>query len=340
MAKRLILQQIRDDGRTEVGVLEGEEVYVSREPGDGITIKSQGVSRKHGIFSAIRNHWFYRDLGSTNGSWVNGAKVEKGQWKLIKNRDLIQLADVALQVVEPAEPLPGGRSFPAMGMRSLLVFSRGEFLDEYPIPEYGRALVIGGSKADLKLDVDVYELPSLVVERRGDNVCAFTIARETSVQHNGREMTHAVILADRDELRIGHYTIIYNDVPSPAGTSSYEKAASPGGPLGQEGASGGEFEDGPAEEAWRSERARRLSERLPFGKVILENEASAEETVALSPEEMRQTGFDRHPAMRHAQLEADTPSLRLEALEDKVVLIIGVVMLLMLFGLVAWWVLT
>lgn len=337
MANILIIQQIVGDSRVEAGRLEGDDVYVGREPGEGLALKSQGISRRHGVFTLVRSHWFYRDLGSTNGSWLNGVKLERNEWKLIKHRDFLQLADVALQVVESAESGRGGRGFPALAVRSLLVFARGEFLDEYPIPEYGRALVIGGSKADLKLDVDIYDLPSLVVERRGDNICAFTIARDVAAFHNSQEMTHAVILSDRDELRIAHYLVIFNDAPLGA-VPDVRRAAHAA--LEAEGQPAAYYQaEGLESEAESSARQRRLSERLPFGKTVLEPGPEVGETVAIDPGNM-QGGFDRHPAMRYAAPEDISKPLGLQALEDKIVLGIGMVMLLVLFALVAWWVLT
>ena len=223
MGRALVLSQVYDGGRSEVGRLERIDVTIGRDtgvniPGGEITLNSTGVSRQHGIFAPRGQHWFFRDLGSMNGSWLNREKLVPEKWYLIKPGDMLQLADIVIEIDDAG---PTGRlGLPTVDVRSLIVFSRGEYLEEYPVPEFGRALVIGGSKADLRFDVDIQELPSLVVERRGDQVVAFTIAREMTAYHNNAEVTHAIILKDRDELRVGHYIIVYNDISVEAGTDN------------------------------------------------------------------------------------------------------------------------
>ena len=168
MTRGLVIELLGENGRQEVGHLDTGQVTVGREPDDGgIAITNTAISRNHGTFVRYRNHWLYKDLGSTNGSWINGTKVEGGEWKLVRKGDLIQLADAALQLrgAGEASGQPGLTDFPNLRGRSLLVFHRGEFFDEFPIPEHGRALVIGGSGADLELEGDLFELPSLVIVR-------------------------------------------------------------------------------------------------------------------------------------------------------------------------------
>jgi hypothetical protein len=328
MAKKLVIYQLRDNNRFEIGRLEGEALTLGREPGEGLAVKSQAISRQHGRFRAIKNHWFYQDLGSTNGSWLNGEKLPEKRLKLVKPQDCLQLADVALQLGE-ADPESGYRGMPSLGVRSLLVFSRGEFLDEYPVPEYGRALVIGGAKADLKLDVDVFELPSLVLERRGENLVAFSIAKEMPVKYNGTELSHPVTLKDRDEVAVSHYSVVYNDLPPlPAATQMQ-------GAEGAVGTGARQLDD------WESVApSARLSEKLPFGRSLRESESlDSDETVAIDEEKMAAelNRYDLHPSRRYSLPEDGGSAF--DALEDKIVLLIGILMLMALVGVVAWWVL-
>lgn len=384
-ALKLTLVSMQASGapsRAELGTVSGEEVAIGREPpSGGIVLPSQAVSRTHGLFTAVRNHWFFRDSGSTNGSWINTRKIRPGEWVLVKPGDLLQLADSALEIAHVPAFAGFGGGIPNLGIRSLLVFSRGGFLDEYPIPEYGRALVIGGSKADLKLDIDIHELPALVIERRGDMVCAFSISKEVPVQCNGVELTHTATLKDRDELSVDHYSVIFNDV-SYAGASRYtdEAAGAPaeapranfGSPQGKgkptleyqsensetpeipEGESNAGYQDSELGEAgersvrwipdaqvpdFRTAQSARQMDRLPFGRMSEPEESGKgiQETIALDPAALRASivGYDVHPAMRNAILEQ--PEAPLSALEDKIWLAIGFVMVLALVGLVVWW---
>ncbi len=219
IVKRKLEISIVQSGVSELlGIVEGAHVYIGREPDDGgITVPNQAVSRNQGVFIRLRNHWFYKDLGSTNGSWINGIPAAEGVWKLIRPGDILQLADAALSIAEAgdgSQPINNITGFPALGGLSLIIFSKGEFLDEFPVPEYGRALVLGGSQGDLQIDGSLDEQPTVVVERRSMNVCAYSVSKSIKVLLNDAELTSSINLNDRDELKVAHYFIIFND-PNP-----------------------------------------------------------------------------------------------------------------------------
>lgn len=220
MANSLRIFQLIDNQRIELGTLVDRDVSVGREDGAvDLVLQSTAISRQHALFRPFRSSWFFCDSGSTNGSWLNGQRVQAGTWMLLRAGDVVQLADVLLELGQvPGSPMQ------SQNLRSLVVLSRGSLFDEYPVPEYGRALVIGGSKADLRLDVDVHELPSVVFESRGDSMTAFTIAKETKAYYNGREITHPVMLKDRDVVEVEHFTVIYNDLSSVAAHSGISAA--------------------------------------------------------------------------------------------------------------------
>jgi hypothetical protein len=187
----------------------------------------------------VGQHWIYRDEASTNGSWVNGEKILPGVWNLVKPGDYLQLGDVALEL-EDAQARQDADFDPGpFGIRSLLVFSRGIFQSEYPVPEFGRALVVGGKNADLPLGVDMGELPSLVVERRGDAVAAITISKDASVLCNGQELTQTKVLRDRDDLEVEHYRIIFSDVARGAASQAALSRTTPPASTGARAVSGG-----------------------------------------------------------------------------------------------------
>ena len=58
-------------GITETFNVRGEEVVLGREPGKGIAIAAEGVSRAHArIVWDGKNHWL-EDLKSTNGTFLS-----------------------------------------------------------------------------------------------------------------------------------------------------------------------------------------------------------------------------------------------------------------------------
>ncbi len=330
----LILEELRPDGKVEIGRLDEGEVVVGREPSEGIAINNGAISRNHGVFARIREHWFYKDLGSTNGSWHNGSQLRGNQWRLIRTGDIIQMADTAIRVMTDDdrrnETMIGLSS---IGGRSLVVFSKGDFIDEFPVPEYGRALVIGGSKADLPLEADLAELPSLVVERRGDNICAFRLAKEARVSVNDREIGDLTNLTDGDEVRVGDYQIMMNDPTAlQRRERSVDRLTGSAEPLVAGGGTGSWANEREAGELTRT----RSTVRIPFGQTNFPEEES-EGTVSIGTHELEEGRYDRHPSMRFT-FEEPTGS-GWGSLEDKVIIIVGLLLIVALMFLVLWWVL-
>ncbi len=56
-----------------------------------------GVSRLHSRLTRQGDEWTVEDLGSTNGTFVNGAKVAPHQKKKVKNGDVIRCGQIELQ---------------------------------------------------------------------------------------------------------------------------------------------------------------------------------------------------------------------------------------------------
>jgi HD-GYP domain-containing protein (c-di-GMP phosphodiesterase class II) len=75
-----------------------------------IVLDDSSVSRYHAEVRATDRGWRVRDLGSTNGTRLNGVRLGNGQWPL-RPRDLLQFGEVAVVVEQLAdgdpEPDPG-----------------------------------------------------------------------------------------------------------------------------------------------------------------------------------------------------------------------------------------
>jgi hypothetical protein len=82
-----------------------------------IVLDDSSVSRYHAELRATDRGWRVRDLGSTNGTRLNGVRLGNGQWPL-RPRDLLQFGEVTV-VVEVIEetPEPADALSPAEGMR-------------------------------------------------------------------------------------------------------------------------------------------------------------------------------------------------------------------------------
>ncbi|MCI0602799.1 sigma 54-interacting transcriptional regulator [bacterium] len=93
-----------------------QEVMVRSLPESHIYLPYKGVSRCHFSLTRIGNDWILTDSGSTNGTRLNGVKIEKS---IIKPNDLIHVGIVELKVLEsdvnrliriPAEEAESGKA--------------------------------------------------------------------------------------------------------------------------------------------------------------------------------------------------------------------------------------
>lgn len=78
---------VLEDGTRHV--LDTERVTIGRQSGCTITIRDTNVSREHAQLRRRPNGWTIRDLGSTNGTKLNGVRVEGEQ--MLANGDVIML---------------------------------------------------------------------------------------------------------------------------------------------------------------------------------------------------------------------------------------------------------
>ena len=81
---------VLEDGTRHV--LETERVTLGRQSGCTITIRDTNVSREHAQLRRRPNGWTIRDLGSTNGTKLNGVRVEGEQ--MLANGDVIMLGAI------------------------------------------------------------------------------------------------------------------------------------------------------------------------------------------------------------------------------------------------------
>jgi hypothetical protein len=62
-----------------VGKLAGGRLLLGRASGCQLVFADDTVSRRHAELSLRDGSWFIRDLGSSNGTWVNGRRVMEAE---------------------------------------------------------------------------------------------------------------------------------------------------------------------------------------------------------------------------------------------------------------------
>lgn len=217
MAQPISLRVIGDDAdHTPITIPVGETV-IGREPDDGVELSFQSISREHGIIANFGGQWFFQDLESTNGSWINGLEAVPREWSILRHHDYLQLADRVFRVHfggdEQFQNSVGLHALNVTTGRLLFVFRDGVFAQEMPIPQEGKQLVVGGDGADLPLRADISSSPGLVVHQRQTSLVAYSVELGHKATLNRDLLLRTTELYDRDVLQIGEYLIIIHDPP-------------------------------------------------------------------------------------------------------------------------------
>ncbi|HAZ62746.1 MAG TPA: hypothetical protein DCZ72_03940 [Armatimonadetes bacterium] len=76
-------------------VVVGPSVVVGQAPTCGIVLPSEYVSREHARLSLVGDGWRVTDLGSSNGTKINGARVREAD---LRNNDTLALGPLVFRV--------------------------------------------------------------------------------------------------------------------------------------------------------------------------------------------------------------------------------------------------
>ena len=207
MARILVLESVSEDSANEeIARLEDCSVTLGRDPDNSIALDSVAVSRRHAAIVAVGTQWVYKDLGSTNGSWVNGVKVLAGQLKLIRGGDTIQLSDFSMSLKEE----DNGEQVP---WSSLLVFYSDNFQGEYELVD-GEMFRAGGPNGDVRVDGEDLNTLNFSIQRVGTGIELSVGETRAPVIVNRMATQGVVALHDRDELTFGLCKVVVNVSPS------------------------------------------------------------------------------------------------------------------------------
>lgn len=114
----------------EVFELTENSMLIGRDRTVGITIIDDGVSRQHAKVEIKEDHVYVSDMGSTNGTFVNGTQISEQH--LLKNGDKIRIGDVLLKFsLQDQIDVEHHASMREMAMKDPLtqIYNRRYFMD-------------------------------------------------------------------------------------------------------------------------------------------------------------------------------------------------------------------
>ena len=112
--------------------LNKERTTIGRKPHNDIQIDNLAISGEHAVVITILNDSFLEDIGSTNGTFVNGQAVKK---HFLQNGDTIELGKYRLKYVNDAPPPASAPDFErTMILRPGQVVKPAEGVSDEPRP--------------------------------------------------------------------------------------------------------------------------------------------------------------------------------------------------------------
>lgn len=170
-----------------ISAVETGQHVIGRGDENSLILDIDSVSRDHGYFFKTRNRWFFRDLGSTNGSWVNGLKVGPTNVRILRDGDLLQLANVAVRV---SLALPDDRRSDIEEVPSLCIFQGGEFKMGFPFALTSSCLALSDLRKFVTLS-HFDKLPEMAVNFRPQKIELVVASEDATIVVNGVEWGEA-----------------------------------------------------------------------------------------------------------------------------------------------------
>ena len=211
------LELVKDGAVAEIFEPDGVMVSLGRELTNAVSIDSIGVSRQHGAILAAGNQWVYRDLGSTNGSSINGQVLKPHQLYLLREGAALRLGDTQLKFSITGEGELNSEQ------ASLLVFFNDRFEGErFFLPESDNTISIGGPGCDLVVEEQpIGDEPLASVSSRDRFIIRVSETARLPTLLNGHMFHGSDELVDGDLLKIDAWEIVVNAPGSQQRSSIY-----------------------------------------------------------------------------------------------------------------------
>jgi len=226
MSVRLTVKQSSEaGGKATEHVLDDAIITLGRDKSCQVVLPQQAVSRSHARITQEGNLFFLEDLGSAYGTQVNGKPLPKGEKRLLRNGDVIVIAQFDVRFDKVAE-LPHDvesqkTSFVARNMVKDVMrgLSGGEerYLRVMNGPREGERLEISDAQefvigrdesADVIFRDDLISRRHVKVRRDWSGTHVEDLGSRNGIKVNRKKATRST-LRDGDELEVGGVRFVY-----------------------------------------------------------------------------------------------------------------------------------
>ncbi|MBL8916474.1 MAG: FHA domain-containing protein [Archangium sp.] len=231
MGVRLTVKMKSGSGaETKTVLLDEETILFGRDQACQVVLAQQAVSRNHARISRDGTLFFLEDLGSSFGTQVNGQKLPKGEKRLLRNGDIIAIAqfDVTFDRVADVSTEDDASNKTSFLSRKVVKdvmkglaaggenayfrimngTAEGQRIEIADAQEY----VFGrdASEADIVLNDDLVSRKHVKVRRDWSGTHVEDLGSRNGIKLN-KKRTRKATIKDRDELEIGGVRLLFID---------------------------------------------------------------------------------------------------------------------------------
>jgi pSer/pThr/pTyr-binding forkhead associated (FHA) protein len=231
MTVRLTVKQRSEEGGAEkpqVVLLEDDIITLGREQSCQVVLAQSAVSRSHARISRDGTLFFVEDLGSSYGTQINGKKLPKGEKHLLRNGDVIVIAqfDVTFDRVASGEGENGAGNTQFVArkvvkdvMRGLAAGGEQPYFRYMNGPKEGKRIEIADAQeyvigreegVEILLIDDLVSRKHAKVRRDWSGTHVEDLNSRNGIKVNKKKVKKKT-LKDRDELEVGGTRMLYID---------------------------------------------------------------------------------------------------------------------------------
>lgn len=207
-------------------------VVIGRDSSADFQVPLSTISRQHARISESDNVYVIEDLGSTHGTLVNGKKLGKGEKKVLRDGDIIDLTkakitcNIESEKIASAEPGEGTQAIAARAVQGILgrlgdAQGEGPYLRVLNGPDEGVRFPLSGALTEWSLGRSkecefILNDPNVsrkhaIIKKDWSGYTVYDLGSKNGVQINDRQVTKPRRLKDRDELTVGPIKLVYVD---------------------------------------------------------------------------------------------------------------------------------